>query len=224
MDETRGDQRAIEVLFGPGLVRSLLAYIGGARQHERGGVLLGRRDERAVRIGAAVFPPQLAQARDHCAFDVTSIDVIRKAVTELPDRRTREMVGAIVGWVHSHPGHGLFLSRTDMVTLSAWAQLDERAIAVVVDPFLHGPPEERIAWWPAVGGRGRTAGTSGGEDDGMTVTMASAVADQIADAPRASYESWDLVTSYSIISVFPRPAAPGGGGHRATPKRREPRW
>ena len=38
---------------------------------------------------------------------------------DMLDHELTARIGTIVGWVHSHPGHGLFLSRTDEDTLSA---------------------------------------------------------------------------------------------------------
>lgn len=39
----------------------------------------------------------------------------------------------IVGWIHSHPGLGLFLSSTDVNTQSIYQQMDPRSVAIVVD-------------------------------------------------------------------------------------------
>ena len=41
----------------------------------------------------------------------------------------------VVGWYHSHPGFGCWLSSTDINTQSSFEQLNERAVAVVVDPI-----------------------------------------------------------------------------------------
>ena len=40
----------------------------------------------------------------------------------------------IIGWYHSHPGHGVFLSATDRATQSLWFE-QEWKIAIVVDPI-----------------------------------------------------------------------------------------
>lgn len=39
-----------------------------------------------------------------------------------------------VGWYHSHPGYGCWLSSTDMNTQQAYEQIEQRSIAIVVDP------------------------------------------------------------------------------------------
>jgi len=41
----------------------------------------------------------------------------------------------VVGWYHSHPGFGCWLSQTDMSTQSSFEQLNRRAVAVVIDPI-----------------------------------------------------------------------------------------
>jgi 26S proteasome regulatory subunit N11 len=41
----------------------------------------------------------------------------------------------VVGWYHSHPGFGCWLSSTDINTQSSFEQLNARAVALVVDPI-----------------------------------------------------------------------------------------
>ena len=41
----------------------------------------------------------------------------------------------VVGWYHSHPGFGCWLSGVDMNTQQSFEQLNSRAVAVVVDPI-----------------------------------------------------------------------------------------
>jgi 26S proteasome regulatory subunit N11 len=41
----------------------------------------------------------------------------------------------VVGWYHSHPGFGCWLSGTDVNTTQSFEQLNSRAVAVVVDPI-----------------------------------------------------------------------------------------
>lgn len=41
----------------------------------------------------------------------------------------------VVGWYHSHPGFGCWLSSVDVNTQQSFEQLDSRAVAVVVDPI-----------------------------------------------------------------------------------------
>ena len=41
----------------------------------------------------------------------------------------------VVGWYHSHPGFGCWLSGGDINTQQSFEALSERAVAVVVDPI-----------------------------------------------------------------------------------------
>lgn len=41
---------------------------------------------------------------------------------------------AVVGWYHSHPGFGCWLSSTDVSTQSEFEKICKRAVAVVIDP------------------------------------------------------------------------------------------
>lgn len=41
----------------------------------------------------------------------------------------------VVGWYHSHPGFGCFLSSVDVNTQKSFEQLNDRFVAVVVDPI-----------------------------------------------------------------------------------------
>jgi 26S proteasome regulatory subunit N11 len=60
-------------------------------------------------------------------------DVFQTAMLEMLKQTGRpEMV---VGWYHSHPGFGCWLSSTDINTQSSFEALDARAVALVVDPI-----------------------------------------------------------------------------------------
>lgn len=41
----------------------------------------------------------------------------------------------VVGWYHSHPGFGCWLSSVDVQTQQSFEQLNQRAVAVVIDPI-----------------------------------------------------------------------------------------
>eukprot|EP00834_Sanchytrium_tribonematis_P001477 NODE_36_length_36011_cov_1.012920.p19 type:complete len:196 gc:universal NODE_36_length_36011_cov_1.012920:29540-28953(-) len=45
----------------------------------------------------------------------------------------------VVGWYHSHPGFGCWLSSVDINTQQSFEQLNNRAVAVVVDPIQSVP-------------------------------------------------------------------------------------
>lgn len=64
------------------------------------------------------------EAVDH-AFQTNMLDMLRQ--TGRPEM--------VVGWYHSHPGFGCWLSGTDMGTQQSFEQLNPRAVAVVIDPI-----------------------------------------------------------------------------------------
>ncbi len=41
----------------------------------------------------------------------------------------------VVGWYHSHPGFGCWLSGVDVHTQQSFEALNKRAVAVVIDPI-----------------------------------------------------------------------------------------
>merc|ERR1711998_606868 len=41
----------------------------------------------------------------------------------------------VVGWYHSHPGFGCWLSQVDIETQQSFEALNNRAVAVVIDPI-----------------------------------------------------------------------------------------
>lgn len=55
-----------------------------------------------------------------------------KMIDMLKQTNRPEMV---VGWYHSHPGFGCWLSGVDVNTAQSFEQLNSRAVAVVVDPI-----------------------------------------------------------------------------------------
>jgi proteasome lid subunit RPN8/RPN11 len=63
-----------------------------------------------------------------------------------------ELEGKIVGWYHSHPGFGLFMSPTDVSTQSNFQQFSDKVTAMVVDPrndefaFFFLNEKKEVAW------------------------------------------------------------------------------
>jgi len=50
----------------------------------------------------------------------------------------------VVGWAHSHPGHGLFLSPTDVRTQRDYQEMFPDSVALVMDPFAYGRIEYKF--------------------------------------------------------------------------------
>jgi 26S proteasome regulatory subunit N11 len=93
------------------------------------GLLLGRFiDDYTVQVVDVFATPQTGTGTS-----VESIDeAFQKQMKDLLALTGRaEMV---VGWYHSHPGFGVWLSNVDINQQMHWEKLDARCIAVVVDP------------------------------------------------------------------------------------------
>ncbi|KAH9910237.1 maintenance of mitochondrial structure and function-domain-containing protein [Fomitopsis serialis] len=72
------------------------------------------------------------QVIDVFAMPQSGTSVSTKMVDMLKQTGRSETV---VGWYHSHPGFGCWLSSVDINTQQSFEQLDPRSVAVVVDPI-----------------------------------------------------------------------------------------
>jgi 26S proteasome regulatory subunit N11 len=94
------------------------------------GLMLGEFvDDFTVRVIDVFAMPQSGtgvsvEAVDH-VFQTNMLEMLRQ--TGRPE--------VVVGWYHSHPGFGCWLSGVDINTQQSFEQLNPRAVAVVVDPI-----------------------------------------------------------------------------------------
>lgn len=78
---------------------------------------------------------------DVFAMPQSGTGVSVEAVDEVFQTRMMDMLRQtgrdqmVVGWYHSHPGFGCWLSSVDISTQQAFERLNSRAVAVVVDPI-----------------------------------------------------------------------------------------
>ncbi|GAA6051601.1 hypothetical protein JCM3770_003491 [Rhodotorula araucariae] len=86
-------------------------------------------DEYTVRVTDVFAMPQSGTG-----VSVEAVDPVfqTKMLDMLKQTGRPEMV---VGWYHSHPGFGCWLSSVDVNTQQSFEQLNPRAVAVVVDPI-----------------------------------------------------------------------------------------
>jgi len=94
------------------------------------GLMLGEFvDEYTVQVIDVFAMPQSGTS-----VSVESVDHVfqTRMVDMLKQTGRSEMV---VGWYHSHPGFGCWLSSVDINTQQSFEQLDPRSVAVVVDPI-----------------------------------------------------------------------------------------
>lgn len=75
-----------------------------------------------------------AMPQSGTSVSVEAVDPVfqTKMLDMLKQTGRQEMV---VGWYHSHPGFGCWLSSTDCNTQQSFEQLNPRAVAVVIDPI-----------------------------------------------------------------------------------------
>uniref|UniRef100_A0A6B2LB90 MPN domain-containing protein n=1 Tax=Arcella intermedia TaxID=1963864 RepID=A0A6B2LB90_9EUKA len=94
------------------------------------GLMLGEFvDDYTVRVIDVFAMPQSGTG-----VSVEAVDPVfqQKMLDMLKQTNRPEMV---VGWYHSHPGFGCWLSGVDVNTQQSFEQLHKRAVAVVVDPI-----------------------------------------------------------------------------------------
>lgn len=94
------------------------------------GLLLGRRiDDYTTEIIDVYAMPQTGTGVTVESVDPVYQTQMNEALIEVNRKEN------VVGWYHSHPGFGCWLSHTDMTTQKAFEQLNKDAIAVVIDPI-----------------------------------------------------------------------------------------
>lgn len=111
-----------------------------ARSHMRTevcGVLIGENQDGVVQVRASIEALNAAQAGTHVTFTQDAWETIYKVKDEsYPDQR-------IVGWYHSHPGFGVFLSEHDtFIHRNFFSSPDQ--VAWVYDP--HTDEEGCFGW------------------------------------------------------------------------------
>lgn len=94
------------------------------------GLMLGEFvDDYMVRVVDVFAMPQSGTG-----VSVEAVDPVFQ--TEMLDKLTQTgRYQMVVGWYHSHPGFGCWLSGVDVNTQQSFEQLNQRAVAVVVDPI-----------------------------------------------------------------------------------------
>ncbi len=114
------------------------------RQHARAhmktevcGILIGERIADTIHIRASIEALNAAQAGTHVTFTQDAWETIYKVKDELyPDDR-------IIGWYHSHPGFGVFLSEHDLFIQQNFFSAPDQ-VAWVYDP--HTDEEGCFGW------------------------------------------------------------------------------
>uniref|UniRef100_A0A0N5A1I2 MPN domain-containing protein n=1 Tax=Parastrongyloides trichosuri TaxID=131310 RepID=A0A0N5A1I2_PARTI len=94
------------------------------------GLLLGQFIDDYTIVVTDVFgmPQKASTATVECIDPAYQLEMLEKLkITKRNDE--------VVGWYHSHPGYGCWLSRVDINTQKSFESLNPRSIAIVVDPI-----------------------------------------------------------------------------------------
>ena len=125
------------VMIGGEVARRIRQHARGQSKTEVCGVLIGRENEGRLEIDACIAGANAAQAGSHVTFTQDTWEHIYKVKdSEYPDDR-------IVGWYHSHPGFGVFLSDHDTFIHKNFFSAPQQ-VAWVYDP--HSDEEGCFGW------------------------------------------------------------------------------
>ena len=97
------------------------------RPYERIGLLMGVLEDQALWVNDTI-PGEIETSEVACIFPAHRLAQVANDIVE------GRIQGRIVGWYHSHPGHGLFLSQTDLETHMQFHQFSPYAVSLVADP------------------------------------------------------------------------------------------
>ena len=127
------------------LVEQARAFTAPRGRLEMGGLLVGHIDDQGRNVCVAGFFPEQTEATPgYCEFDGSWMAVCADAMWHANEHGSEGDSDVpkirIIGWIHTHPDLGIFLSGTDQATYRAnmRSSPDGRFLAVVVDPLRGG--------------------------------------------------------------------------------------
>jgi len=121
------------------LIRQAAAFTAPRGRLEMGGLLIGHVDEQGNNVAVTgLFPEQLKESSGYCEFDGMWVALAAAAcdqANQIGDESIPKV--RVIGWIHTHPDIGIFLSGIDVTTFRSLrdATPDRRLMAVVVDPL-----------------------------------------------------------------------------------------
>jgi len=119
-------------LFNINITSTVLDRIGAdvRRPYERIGLLIGFLLDDGLWIND-IIPGGNEDSESSCILPA------RKLARVADDMIRGKLDGRIVGWYHSHPGYGIFMSETDLDTQGKLLQFSPYVVALVVDPEIN---------------------------------------------------------------------------------------
>lgn len=122
------------------IIEQTIAFTAPRGRLEMGGLLIGHvneKDENVVVCG--FFPEQSEASPGYCEFEGRFVAMAAAACDIANERcggpHTPNL--RVIGWIHTHPDIGIFLSGIDVTTFTNLRDMsqDGRCVAVVVDPL-----------------------------------------------------------------------------------------
>jgi len=92
------------------------------------GYLIGQYKESWIEINDLIIPDQQGT---NIHAEITS----ELAIVEYLRKNKRDINNVQVGWYHSHPSLSCFLSQIDIQTQKYWQKVNNRMVALVIDPI-----------------------------------------------------------------------------------------
>lgn len=116
-------------MFNINITSTVLDRIGAdvRRPYERIGLLIGFLLEDGLWINEIV-PAGESDSETTCILPAQKLAKVADDIVK------GKLKGRIVGWYHSHPGYGIFMSETDLDTHNKLLQFSPFVVALVVDP------------------------------------------------------------------------------------------
>ena len=118
-----------EVLISTYAIAKILAIDALDVTKESAGLLIGHYDEQNDQL--IITDIDTGRQKQTATYVVIDDEALVKIVEDLQTRGSNEY---IIGWWHTHPGYGCFLSGTDKGTQRTYQNLFPNAVAMVVDP------------------------------------------------------------------------------------------
>ena len=118
-----------EIVISAYVIAKILEIDAIDPSKESAGVLLGYVDEDTQKLIITDF--DTGKQRQTSTFVVLDDEALVQIVADLQSRDRKE---SIVGWAHTHPSYGCFLSGTDKGTQRTYQNLFSKAVALVIDP------------------------------------------------------------------------------------------
>jgi len=146
-------QQTFHVYVVKGVLEEVIQHVKENVRVECGGILVGHPFQNLDDPDMTFVVVTAAIAQDSSSHSVAHFTVGPKEIEAARDEMQERYPGWIcVGWYHSHPGHGVFLSGQDMQIVHSIYNA-EWHLALVVDPksnetaFFRGPEGERLPGW-----------------------------------------------------------------------------